>query len=746
MNPTVLIRAVGSQTKRKMLAGGLGATLLAASLVLALSFLGGVWNPIEPPIHPTFSGYTIEEIVAGGFANYIPYEEDFVPNAPTYSISPGLGNIVNLGQFNLTAAKQQMIELNGFAVSANRRYDKIHEILSENEDCWLPSFVSSDAVLHAFHILYNLALREAEVYSFWDLVGSLTNSLLDSSYEQYLNAPEGRWKDAALRNVMFLSVAISLLDSEALIPPEAQEEVNRVLALMEAHEGFSDEWFMEYMEDFSQYIPRGHYTRSELLSQYFKAMMWFGRIMFRLVPGGDLESNEKGMDETAQAILLALALTEDVAGLPNGTSGFDVWDAVYEPTAFFVGSADDLLPTEYLTLVQETYGSHVTLALLDDDALLDQFIREALVLRNPMIMSSFLLPWETLNQTKGLRFMGQRFIPDSYILGQLVYVHVGDRFMPKGLDVMAALGSDRAWELLDDQKLYPNYVEQMEMLWSVVANITDAEWTKNLYYLWLYSLLPLLNDPGEGYPMFMQSEAWVDKQLMTALSSWVELRHDTILYAKQSYTTFSGSHEPVIGYVEPVPRVYARLAGLCRMMISGLGERSLLSELIDSKLGLLHDFLRSLQAISIKELTDTPLNETEIQVIRCSGDILELVTSLPSDDPYLYTSSADTKMAVITDVHTDPNSETVLEVGVGNPMVIYVAVPIGDEIVLTRGGTFSYYEFTQPMNDRLTDETWQDMLDAGEEPPLPSWLGSFVVASGLGGEFFLASTVDRPDE
>jgi hypothetical protein len=617
-----------------MIAGGLGATLLAASLVLTLSFLGGVWNPIGPS-HPTFSGYVLEEIVANGFADYIPYEEDFVPNAPTYSISPGLGNVVNLGLFpNLNLAEQQMIESNGFVVSAHQGYDHIHEILSENEDNQAPSFVSSDAVLHAFHVLYDLALREAEVYSFWDLLGNLTNSLLDSSYAQYLNAPEERWKDAALRNTMFLSVAISLLDSEALIPPEAQEEVNEVLALMEAHEGFSDEWFMKYMEDFSQYIPRGHYTRSERLGQYFKAMMWFGRIMFRLVPNGDLESNESGMDETAQAILLTLALTEDVANLPNGMSGFDAWDAIYEPTVFFVGSADDLLPSEYLVLIQEIYGAHVTLAMLDNDALLDQFIREALVLREPLIMSSFLLPGETLNQTQGFRFMGQRFIPDSYILGQLVYVHVGDRFMPKGLDVMAALGSDRAWELLDDQKLYPNYVAQMEMLWGVVANITDAEWTKNLYYLWLYSLLPLLNDPGEGYPMFMQSEAWVDKQLMTALSSWAELRHDTILYAKQSYTYLGSPPEPPIGYVEPVPRVYARLAALCRMMISGLGDRSLLSEVIDSRLGLLHDFLRSLQAISVKELTGTPLNDTEVEVIRHSGDTLELVTGCYCGCPY----------------------------------------------------------------------------------------------------------------
>lgn len=146
----------------------------------------------------------------------------------------------------------------------------------------------------------------------------------------------------------------------------------------------------------------------------------------------------------------------------------------------------------------------------------------------------------------------------------------------------------------------------------------------------------------------------------------------------------------------------------------------------------------------LRELSGQSLNETEIHIIRNSGDTLDYIASRPADDPLM--SDADEKMAVIADVHTDVNTMSVLEEVVGNPMIIYVAVYIEGQVVLTRGGTFSYYEFIQPMNDRSTDEAWQDMLDAGEEPPLPSWLGSFVVDTGSGGEFFLALTIDRPDE
>ncbi|GAH96290.1 unnamed protein product, partial [marine sediment metagenome] len=63
------------------------------------------------------------------------------------------------------------------------------------------------------------------------------------------------------------------------------------------------------------------------------------------------------------------------------------------------------------------------------------------------------------------------------------------------------------------------------------------EWKQNLYWRWLYALLPLLEENKDvDLPCFIQSPAWVDKELQTVLGSWTELRHDTILYAKQSYT------------------------------------------------------------------------------------------------------------------------------------------------------------------------------------------------------------------
>ncbi len=87
-------------------------------------------------------------------------------------------------------------------------------------------------------------------------------------------------------------------------------------------------------------------------------------------------------------------------------------------------------------------------------------------------------------------------------------------------------------------------------------------------------------------------------------------------------------------------------------------------------------------------------------------------------------AEVDERMALIADVHTDPNSGLVLQVGVGDALPIFVIVWVEGERTLALGGVFSYYEFKQPLSERLSDEVWQAMAP---RPPLPEWLDSLVV-------------------
>ncbi|GAH25839.1 unnamed protein product, partial [marine sediment metagenome] len=256
-----------------------------------------------------------------------------------------------------------------------------------------------------------------------------------------------------------------------------------------------------------------------------------------------------------------------------------------------MGKTDDLYADDYLKLVKEIFPSPGTVDKYTDQSKLSQFIEEATKLRPPKILSgaAFVEEGEFAVSTKGFRFMGQRFIPDSYMFQELVYgikdrkeilkykgeekpftmeviPNVGPaRAFPRGLDILAVLGSKRALEILEKEgdTEYTNYYDQLNKLKDEFSSQTTGEWKQNLYWRWLYSLLPLLEErKEENLPKFMQSVAWIDKELQATLGSWAELRHDTILYTKQSYpmmvTAMPGEPKRTYGYVEPYPEVYAR--------------------------------------------------------------------------------------------------------------------------------------------------------------------------------------------
>jgi len=89
---------------------------------------------------------------------------------------------------------------------------------------------------------------------------------------------------------------------------------------------------------------------------------------------------------------------------------------------------------------------------------------------------------------------------------------------------------------------------------------------------------------------------------------------------------------------------------------------------------------------------------------------------------YLGTADGSSSTSIVTDIHTDQNTKKVLQVATG-PMVALVVVWIKDDgtLDLAVGPNYSWYEFTKPMSDRLTDEKWREMLKKAP-PKLPSWM------------------------
>ena len=142
--------------------------------------------------------------------------------------------------------------------------------------------------------------------------------------------------------------------------------------------------------------------------------------------------------------------------------------------------------------------------------------------------------------------MGTRFVLDAYVLDQLIYPNVGTaadpRGLPSGLDTAAVLGSSLASRLMDASgaPAYAHCTQRRDALSAAVANRPTAQWGATVYD--------------------------------------TELKHDTILYAKQAMAE-AGGDEPrtLTNWVEPDPATFERVAAAADLMRRGLDQRGLLA-------------------------------------------------------------------------------------------------------------------------------------------------------------------------
>ena len=478
-----------------------------------------------------------------GFADlYEPPAVTVAPAVPPYvlPLDPAtLANwpsLKNQGLFDVTRI-QGLLANNGFGVVPAASGEDMIQPYKTLKMLGIPVLVTADSLLHIYHVQFDETLREVEEREFYPSLLELTRTLAGTM------AVES--SDAGRLAAAYFAVAWKLLDPGADISfadPKAQAE----LRLIDAHGGFEASPLFVYQEDYSQYVPRGHYNRSVTLQRYFRAMMWYGRMAF-LLKNSDILPAPNAEWQTLAAAAVADALARN---------GYPVWERIYTVTSFYVGAADDLTPREYLDALRATAGD---LAGLSDPALFNALRAYLANLRSPAIYGGtgncqITAPYDPakiddcLDQSKGFRFMGQRFIPDSYMFQNLVGMDcVGQgqpftmspsmagpvRGFPRGLDAMDLLGSARARAILqaDGDTGYRDYETQRQMLADQFAAFSTADWNRNLYWGWLYALQPLLAPVANGYPTFMQTDAWTDRSLHAALASWTELRHDTILYA-----------------------------------------------------------------------------------------------------------------------------------------------------------------------------------------------------------------------
>ena len=643
---------------------------------------------------------------------------------------------IRYSNVSLAEADRQQLSQNGFYIES---VPPVKDILVDDmADAYQregQAFVTSDLFLHAHHLIFDRMLQDMEEKKLSPSAARLAANLAHTTENEIKTLPAATPADvreALTYDLLYFSVAAKLFDPGFAVPDRVAEDTRAFVTRIQKAEGeFGD-------EDLTQYKVRGHYEKNETLQRYFRAMMWFGRRNFPLA--------DRKM--TLAAIL--------IPGLVNKAQETHTFESIDSSLEYLVGPQDKYTLAGYRSVNKkvfgtETPGANQFAAKLDDN--LQAFERTVdSDLPPPQIVSvqtgTGKTQEERLKMVAGFKFLGQRYTLDAFLLNQLTSPSVGTddnpRNLPSTLDVMMTLGSQAAAEQQQQEQQrhkWANYESQTKKLQGVAQEQLARQAT--FYDEWLNALNSLFL-PVASKQVFALGKPWQYKNLNGGSASWTELKHDTILYAEQSFAESGGGDffeiPPYVppgpkGYIEPNPVFFRRLGQCIDQMLDRMKRANFITDEYLDKFTTLRDLARKAEAIAQKEISGVAITGEDYEWIASLVREFDRPLLLPSGLDEIKDPS-DLQMALIADVATDAVDSRVLEVAAGTPQRITVVVK--DAYGGTRftvGYVYSWYEF--PSTKRWADSEWKKIIytedpaarkQNGVQPP--SWYSMFLKNSG----------------
>jgi len=671
-----------------------------------------------------------------------------------------INHVVNKGMVKLNESYMDKLARNNFVIAdLDTGHLQMFHLYELNDYAAMPSFVTTDMFLQAFHMYLSYTLKVLEETKFIPALEDLTFSLYKTAFE-LSKSKNAEIAEIAEYNTVFYAIPYSLLTGKKLkVSAKYQEDyVNEVRLSKEGLASGQISGFLSYGDEdmynvvmhYDLHKPRGHYTRKPKMEAYFRTMMWLQKAYACREKTRQLKRN----------IFTANLL--NTAKSSKGKPLTELYASVFEPTALLVGEPNNLSTMDIAQFLKKEGINDLSAALSDENVKkVDQMltgIADRIIIKPKKLMSC----------PDKINFLPQRYLIDNEVLQEMADTSFNaPRAFPRGLDVFAAFGSASADDVLNnfykDKENWKKFPTEMGKLQKKFGNFDG--WNKSVYNKWIEALLALQKS-DKSYPAFMNTKAWDYKNLNASLASWAELKHDFILYAEQPFAAEGGGcDDPVylpgpdieVGYVEPNLLFWNKLDELVKSVSATLTKFNLLDAELRSRTGELQKFITFLIDVSKKELAKKPLSNEDYKTIKGIGGALENFTLTVLDpesrtDNWSLVTGADRSIAVVADIYTrnmpppfnDP-ANGIQYAATGKANEIYVVVEINGYLYLTRGAVFSYYEFAVPEDEkkiselnkksttprifdkewkgRLTDEDWQKTEDdKSKRPPIQEWM------------------------
>ena len=571
----------------------------------------------------------------------------------------------------------------GWSVSLQTEPEGLFDVYEQNRKLGTANYITVDFLLLAYSMLRQQDIQNIEQESVMPAFTALVKELAKELNKK---------KDpVSMANRDFTAVLQALLTgkkqvSKAADAKRAQAELELVLAAT----GIASSPLWGYSLDYSQFKPRGYYTHSPEQSRYFQAMRYGSLVLFAVK-----ESKATGIDAPLADRLTAQGL--QLAGLiKKNAQSWKQYTTINEQLAFRMGGADDLLIDDLLAVIdQKTANTQEARAQLFK--LAEEKNRKPRILANLVDRNHLEKDVTAADVLTGWRLFPQRYAPDSAFFQELVapesgvFTGTGKPFglatingkpakgFVSGYELMAALGSSVAREKIktsEEMKFngYDTVNKKGEQQLAGAAGLDALH-------------IALLSE------LYNCQEKENSSRLTSGLAFWTWQRYVNLLYAKQSMTMvgkgFSFSPARKGSTIEPAVSVYTTLLRISKEYASHSGIRGAaawqeFAEIVNRCIEL-STKVRLQWPLTVVD--DDFLNELDKQLLNLTGG---------KDHP------------IVVDIHTEPNSQLVVEEGSGLPVIT--------EMGKARGARMSHYEFKQPMQNRLSDEQWQQMLKNNEVP------------------------------
>lgn len=627
---------------------------------------------------------------------------DIETNVKPYEVPKNYKMIHGFAQDEYSKSYNEHIMQNiindGFFINYEK-FEQPFSLYEMNQYTFGNSFITTDSIVHLYHIIYLGMMEEMEQNSLKQKFIALSKNCLDNAINDYKEA-KGDDKNLTLRNSALFLCALDLLeaDYDGEVPSEVRDLADKELENIKA-EGNAVSNITGEEIDYSQFKARGNYTKNENLKKYFKVNMLYSQELVQL----ENPDESINLEALKQAILISRTMLKD-------ETSFKLWQDIYKPISFLVENTEDTTPIDiYKSISTATKENTIEAVLADNvvNAVADEIKNK----ENPKIKP---------DSGKVFAFLPQRAVVDNTWLQNLVDTRPqSQRPVVSGVDLMALLGNSLAERLTltnEDNLKWDEFKEKYEETKAMVDARTDKEEKANIYRTWLWVLKAFNNEYGEGYPDFMKSEKWQYKDLNTALASWAQLKHDTILYAKE-FGAEMGGYDPVEvkHYVEPNVNLYRRVKYLIGLTMDADEKYSLLNETQRDRLKDFDNMLEFLIKVSLEELKDETTSDEDNERLSVIGGEMENIFMAFNDGGGDFEiAPRDRDTANVADIQmigsnvVNKPAGSFLEVGSGRFSTMYVIYRLDDKYYIGRGPVMNYYEFYS--DHRLDNNEFKEML------------------------------------